>query len=73
MVVNKISGTIKKGTTTMKSSGPTKILPAPTLITAKNPMIQQQKIFIRQVKKKIIFILKFNTIHINYIIRITYY
>lgn len=52
MVVNKISGTMKKGTTTpgtMKSSGPTKILPAPTLITTKNPMMQQQKIFIRQV------------------------
>lgn len=49
MVVNKISGTIKKGTTgTLKSSGPTKILPAPTLITTKNPMMQQQKIFIRQ-------------------------
>jgi hypothetical protein len=51
MVVNKISGTMKKGTTTgtMKSSGPTKILPAPTLITTKSPMMQQQKIFIRQV------------------------
>jgi hypothetical protein len=49
MVVNKISGTIKKGTSSVKSSGPTKILPAPTLITTKNPMIQQQKIFIRQV------------------------
>lgn len=48
MMVNKISGTIKKGTNAVKSSGPTKILPAPTLIT-KNPMIQQQKIFIRQV------------------------
>ncbi|XP_025415888.1 protein lin-54 homolog isoform X2 [Sipha flava] len=48
MVVNKISGTIKKGTSSVKSSGPTKILPAPTLITTKNPMIQQQKIFIRQ-------------------------
>ncbi|CAH1714236.1 protein lin-54 homolog [Aphis gossypii] len=51
MVVNKISGTMKKGTTatgTMKSSGPTKILPAPTLITTKSPMMQQQKIFIRQ-------------------------
>lgn len=55
MVVNKISGTIKKGTTTVKSSGPTKILPAPTLITTKNPMIQQQKIFIRQVKKNYIY------------------
>lgn len=49
MVVNKISGPVKKGTGTVKSSGPTKILPAPTLITAKNPMMQQQKIFIRQV------------------------
>lgn len=49
MVVNKISGTLKKGTSSLKSSGPTKILPAPTLITTKNPMMQQQKIFIRQV------------------------
>ncbi|XP_050429417.1 protein lin-54 homolog isoform X2 [Adelges cooleyi] len=48
MVINKISGTLKKGTSTMKSSGPTKILPAPTLITAKSPVLQQQKIFIRQ-------------------------
>jgi len=41
---------MKKGTTsTLKSSGPTKILPAPTLITTKSPMMQQQKIFIRQV------------------------
>lgn len=55
MVVNKISGTIKKGTpSTVKSSGPTKILPAPTLITTKNSMMQQQKIFIRQVKTKYI-------------------
>lgn len=49
MVVNKISGTIKKGIGTVKTSGPTKILPAPTLITTKSPMMQQQKIFIRQV------------------------
>lgn len=49
MIVNKISGTIKKSTNAVKSSGPTKILPAPTLITTKNPIIQQQKIFIRQV------------------------
>jgi len=50
MVVNKIPGTMKKGTTgTLKSSVPTKILPAPTLITTKSPMMQQQKIFIRQV------------------------
>ncbi|XP_060880821.1 protein lin-54 homolog [Metopolophium dirhodum] len=49
MVVNKISGTMKKGTAgTLKSSVPTKILPAPTLITTKSPMMQQQKIFIRQ-------------------------
>ncbi|XP_022169169.1 protein lin-54 homolog [Myzus persicae] len=49
MVVNKISGTMKKGSTsTLKSSGPTKILPAPTLITTKSPMMQQQKIYIRQ-------------------------
>jgi len=41
---------VKKGTTnTLKTSGPTKILPAPTLITTKSPMMQQQKIFIRQV------------------------
>lgn len=49
MIVNKISGPIKKGTSSVKSSGPTKILPAPTLIATKNPMVQQQKIFIRQV------------------------
>jgi len=50
MVVNKMSGTMKKGSTsTLKSSGPTKILPAPTLITTKSPMMQQQKIYIRQV------------------------
>jgi len=49
MVVNKISNNIKKGSSTMKSSGPAKILPAPTLLTSKNPMMQQQKIFIRQV------------------------
>lgn len=49
MVVNKISGTIKKATSTVKTSGPTKILPAPTLITTKSPMMQPQKIFIRQV------------------------
>lgn len=49
MVVNKISGTIKKGSNTVKSSGPTKILPAPTLLTTKSPIMQQQKIFIRQV------------------------
>lgn len=50
-----MSGTIKKGTSSVKSSGPTKILPAPTLITTKSPMIQQQKIFIRQVKTNIQF------------------
>lgn len=55
MVVNKISGTIKKGTSnTVKSSGPTKILPAPTLITTKNSMMQQQKIYIRQVQKNVL-------------------
>lgn len=49
MVVNKISGTIKKATGTVKTSGPTKILPAPTLITTKSSVMQPQKIFIRQV------------------------
>lgn len=48
-MVNKIPGNIKKGPTSVKSSVPTKILPAPTLITTKSPMMQQQKIFIRQV------------------------
>jgi len=55
---NKISGTIKKGTTaTVKTSGPTKILPAPPFITTKNPVTQQQNIFIRQVTNKFIFII----------------
>lgn len=49
MVVNKFPGTMKKGTGTLKSSGPTKILPAPTLMTTKSSMMQPQKIFIRQV------------------------
>lgn len=55
-MVNKIAGTIKKGTAgTVKTSGPTKILPAPTFITTKNPMTQQQKIFIRQVSNNNFF------------------
>lgn len=64
MVVNKISGTLKKGTSgTVKSTGPTKILPAPTLLTPKNSMMQQQKIFIRQVKTQYVKQFKYFNIY----------
>ncbi|XP_050531926.1 protein lin-54 homolog [Daktulosphaira vitifoliae] len=48
MLINKLSGTLKKVPSNLKSSVPTKILPAPTLITTKNSVIPQQKIYIRQ-------------------------
>lgn len=49
MLINKLPGTLKKVSPNLKSSVPTKILPAPTLITAKNSAMPQQKIYIRQV------------------------